>query len=147
MYNTLYFPVAVFESRKPRCPSPSFNTTNLQRIFCYRNPQNCSSYFPASLCSLLIGVLSKADFCLIGKKKEEKKYYFFHSGGHKTNFKALFLMLTLGHICSFAFVLLSIDLIQGWRVKGMFSIKVLVLGPPELEFCGLLKLKKKNPKT
>ena len=72
---------------------------------------------------------------------------FFHSRGHKTNAKALFWMLTLGHICcSFEFVLVSISLIQGWRVKGMLSMKVLVLCPPEFELCGLQKAKK-NPKT
>ena len=67
--------------------------------------------------------------------KTEKLLPFFHSGGHKTNFKALFWMLTLGHIfCSFAFVLVYISLIHGWRVKGTLSIKILVLCPPELEF-------------
>ena len=79
--------------------------------------------------------------------KTEKLLPFFHSGGHKTNFNALFWMLTLGQICcSFAFVLVSISLIQGRRVKGTLSIKILVLCPPELEFCVLRKAKK-NPKT
>ena len=79
-------------------------------------------------------------------EEEEKTSTFFHSGGPETNFNAIFWMLTLGHICcSFSFVLVSISLIQGWRVKGMLSIKILVLCPPELEFCGLRKAKK-NPK-
>ena len=59
----------------------------------------------------------------------------------------LYWMLTLGYICySFVCVLVSVSLIQGWRVKGMFSIKILVLCPRELKFCGLWKAKK-NPKT
>ena len=74
--------------------------------------------------------------------KLEKCLPFFHSGGHTTNFNALFWMLTLGHICClFAYVLVSISLIQGWRVKGTLSIKIIVLWPPELEFCGLRKTK------
>ena len=56
-------------------------------------------------------------------------------------------MHTLGHIClSFAFVLVSIIPIQGWRVEGTLSIKILVLWNPELEFCGMRR-KKNNNKT
>ena len=37
-------------------------------------------------------------------------------------------MLKLGHIgCSFAFELVSFSIIQGWKVKGLLSIKILVL--------------------
>ena len=80
-----------------------------------------------------------------GQKQKKKNYYLFPF--RRTYFKALFWMLTLGHIfCSFAFVLVSISLIQGWKVKGVLSIKILNLCPPELEFCGLRKAKK-NPKT
>ena len=72
-------------------------------------------------------------------QKQKNFYFFFHSGGHKTNFKALFFKLTLGHfVCSFVFVLVYISLIHGWRVKGTLSIKILILCPPE---------NKKNPKT
>ena len=77
-------------------------------------------------------------------QKQKTTLPFFHSGGHKTNFKAFD---AYNGICSsFAFVLVSISLVQGWRVKGMLSIKILVLCPPELEFCGLRKANK-NPKT
>ena len=76
-------------------------------------------------------------------KTKKKLFLLFYSGGHKTNFNALFRMLTLGHIfCSFSFVLVYISLIHRWRVKGTLSIKLLVLCPPELEFCGLRKTKK-----
>ena len=86
-------------------------------------------------------------FVFYQSAKTEKLLPFFHSGGHKTNFKALFWMLTLEHIFSFfAFALVYISLIHGWRVKGTLSIKILVLCPPELEFCVLRKTKK-NPKT
>ena len=72
--------------------------------------------------------------------QKQKTSTFFHSGGHKTNFNALFSMLKMGHICcSFAFVLVSISIIKRWRVKGTLSIKILVLWPPELKFCCLKK--------
>ena len=44
----------------------------------------------------------------------------------------------------FAFVLVSLSLIQGLRVKGTLSIKILVLCHPELEFCGLRKAKRNS---
>ena len=51
-------------------------------------------------------------------------------------------MLTLGHILYyFAFVLVSISLVQGWRVQVTFSIKIIVFWPPKLEFCSLRKTK------
>ena len=62
----------------------------------------------------------------------------------KLTSKFFFCMLTLGHICcSFAFVLVSISLIHGCRVKGTLSIKMLVWCPPELEFC-VLRIAKKS---
>ena len=64
--------------------------------------------------------------------KQKKLLPVFHSGGDKTIFKALFgMLITLGHICySFEFVLVSISLIQEWRVKGTVSIKIQVTSPP-----------------
>ena len=74
--------------------------------------------------------------------KTENILPLFHSGDNKTNFNDHFWMLTPGHIfCYIAFVLVSVSLIQGWRVKGTLSIKLLVLSPPELEFCRLRKTK------
>ena len=92
-------------------------------------------------------IIESTNFCPLGKKR--KTSTFFHSGGHKTNLNALFWMFTLGQICCyFAFVLVSISLIQGRRVKGTLSIKILVLCLPELEFCVLRKAKKiLKPKT
>ena len=60
----------------------------------------------------LDGTFVYSDCTIHYRAKTETILPFFHSGGHKTNFKALFGMLTLGHICcSFTFVL------------GMASIK------------------------
>ena len=74
--------------------------------------------------------------------KNRKTTTFFNPEDTK-KFKALFWVLTLGQICcSFAFVLVSFSLIQGWRVKGTLSIKILVLCPPDLEFCVLRTAKK-----
>ena len=63
---------------------------------------------------------------------------FFHSGGHKTNFKDLFWMLTLGHICCyFAFVLVFITLMGGEQKQrcqkntSFVSSGFGVLCPPE----------------
>ena len=54
----------------------------------------------------------------INRRKKTSSFFLLHSDGHKTNFNSLFWMLTPEHICwSFAFVLVSISLIQGWRVK------------------------------
>ena len=85
--------------------------------------------------------------CLTREKNRRKRTFtfFVHSGRHKTNFIALFCMLKRGYIfCSFAFVLVSIGLIQGGTLKDPLLIKILVLWPLELEFCGLWKRRKKS---
>ena len=64
-----------------------------------------------------------------------------------TSMLFLYAYTALGHICCyFARELVSIGIIKGWRVKVTLSIKILVLLPPELEFCGLRKIKQ-YPKT
>ena len=78
----------------------------------------------------------------VGQKQKRKKIYlFFHFGGDKTNLNALFWSLHLD-IFFFAFLLVSVSLIQGCKVKGTLSIKILVLSPLELEFRCLWKTKK-----
>ena len=80
-----------------------------------------------------------------GAKTEEKKNLpFFHFGGDKTKLNALFWSLHLD-IFFFAFLVVSVSLIQGCKVKGTLSIKILVFSPLELEFRCLRKTK--NPKT
>ena len=50
-------------------------------------------------------------------------YLFLHNKSDKSNLNGLIWMLTLGHICcSFAFVLVSFILIQGWRVESTLSM-------------------------
>ena len=77
----------------------------------------------------------------VHKARTEKLLHFFHSGGYKTNFKTLFWKLTLElFFLSFAFVLVYISLIHGWRVKGTLSLPCgLLLGIFAPPVCGDLQ--------
>ena len=92
---------------------------------------------------LVIQVWHKLLTSILGQKPRKKILHFFPSRGHKTNFKVFSGCLHWNiFFCSFAFVLAYTILVNGWRVKGTLSIKVLVLCPPELDFCVLRKTKK-----
>ena len=95
------------------------------------------------ICNFMIAYWNLALWQLDNGQKPIILYIFFHSGCHKTKFSALFWMLPLGKIsCSFAFVLVYISQIQGWRVKLTSSIKILVLWHQEMEFRDIQKTKK-----
>ena len=78
---------------------------------------------------------------VLEKQKKKMLGFFFISEATK-----LTSMLFFGAYNStyflFAFLLVSVSLIQGCKVKHTLSIKILVLLPPKLEFCCLRKTKK-----
>ena len=78
-------------------------------------------------------------------KYEEKNYYpFFILEDTKITSKLFFECFHWDIlVVPFAFVLVSISLIQGWRVKGTLSIKKNTrVVSPEVEFCDLRNAKK-----
>ena len=122
-----------------------FNSTTIGGVsfVCSDNIFVASSFWWSFTPSSKLNLRSFDNMMCMGQKRKKKVLPFFIPEDANLTSKLLFWMLTLGHICcSFAFLLVSISLIQGWIVEGTLSIKILVLCPRELEFCVLRKAKK-----